>query len=293
MNVQKTKMDKPLFLTHLELVIFQQFLKNKVTQTHQFSLDLGISEKRITLDNQDYFRVADQKIPFPDPNIWQDDKRTILIYEEISWKPWQYFSPETQKLYKMIFVAPHIPPTIEISGIKMHITKNSNPAEDTKDKLKSLGKINGIVLDTCMGLGYTAIEAARSPYVKMVFSCEADQNVYRMCQQNPWSKDIFNNPNIKPEIIQVETYVQKIADGFFTAIIHDPPRFALAPQLYAENLYQQLFRILQRGGRMYHYTGDPNKRTRKRSLAEKTKMLLEKVGFREVNYAYAGVVSKK
>lgn len=293
MNNKHTKMNQPLFLTSLDLQIFQQYLNTKFTQSHQFSLDLGISKKTITLNNPSYFRVANRMIPFPQQNLLESDKRTILIYEGNSWKPWQLFSQETQKLYKMIFVATNSPPTIEISGIKMHLTENSNPTEDTKNKLKSLGTLNGVVLDTCMGLGYTAIEAARSSDVKMVISCEADQNVYRMSQQNPWSNDLFKNPKIKPETIPVEECIKTIPDEYFAAVIHDPPRFALASQLYAEKFYHQLFRILYRGGRMYHYTGDPNKRTRKQSLADKTKMLLKKVGFREVRDTYAGVAAKK
>jgi predicted methyltransferase len=40
--------------------------------------------------------------------------------------------------------------------------------------------------------------------------------------------------------------------------IHDPPTFSLAGELYSGMFYQQLFRVLKRGGRLYHSTGDPN-----------------------------------
>ena len=52
--------------------------------------------------------------------------------------------------------------------------------------------------------------------------------------------------------------VQTLKDSSFTCIIHDPPTFSLAGELYSGAFYQQLFRVLKRGGRLYHYIGDPN-----------------------------------
>lgn len=61
--------------------------------------------------------------------------------------------------YKLV---PTIPPTIEINGIRMHRTKEVNPYEDTLNKINAVKVKKGEkVLDTCMGLGYTAIEAYR------------------------------------------------------------------------------------------------------------------------------------
>ena len=47
-------------------------------------------------------------------------------------------------------------------------------------------------------------------------------------------------------------------ENSFLRIIHDPPTFSLAGELYSGAFYQQLFRVLKRGGRLYHYIGDPN-----------------------------------
>ena len=50
-------------------------------------------------------------------------------------------------------------PTLEIDGIRMHRTKDTTPDRMRWKKSKILGLRHGKVLDTCMGLGYTAIQA--------------------------------------------------------------------------------------------------------------------------------------
>ncbi|MEJ2636556.1 MAG: methyltransferase, partial [Calditrichia bacterium] len=175
--------------------------------------------------------------------------------------------------------------------IKMHVTMNGDPEKDTISKLKTLGKLHGQILDTCMGLGYTAIAAARQPDVQGVTVCEADANMFALCRENPWSAGLFENPAIHPVLKPVQEHVPDIPDESVNAVIHDPPRFALAPALYSEQFYRQLFRILTAKGRMYHYTGDPNRRTRRSSLPQKTMSLLKKVGFRKVREAYFGVIA--
>jgi predicted methyltransferase len=52
--------------------------------------------------------------------------------------------------------------------------------------------------------------------------------------------------------------VPGLSDGAFSHIIHDPPTLSLAGSLYAGEFYRQLFRVLAGGGRLFHYTGDPN-----------------------------------
>src|SRR5207248_8881845 len=44
-------------------------------------------------------------------------------------------------------------------------------------------------------------------------------------------------------------------------IFHDPPVFSLAGELYSGVFYQQLFRVLKRGGRLFHYIGNLNSKS--------------------------------
>lgn len=52
------------------------------------------------------------------------------------------------------------------------------------------------VLDTCTGLGYTAIAAARCKGVSGVVTVELDEVSLRMCARNPWSREMFENEKI-------------------------------------------------------------------------------------------------
>lgn len=52
------------------------------------------------------------------------------------------------------------------------------------------------VLDTCTGLGYTAIAAARCRGVSSVVTVELDEVALRMCTHNPWSREMFESDKI-------------------------------------------------------------------------------------------------
>lgn len=261
--------------------------------TRQISLDLGKSFQEVTLLSSTKIRTHQQEIILPSQIMQDKETRTIFIYDEANWRKWQHFDSATNRFYKMIHVAPDKPPTIEISGIKMHITQNGDPEQDTINKLGSLHHLQGIVLDTCTGLGYTAIKSAQNPKVLKVFSCEKDVNVHLLVRQNPWSRELFQNPKIIPVLSAVQDLVETIPDLFVNTVIHDPPRFSLAVELYSQSFYHQIYRILKKGGELYHYTGDPNQKIRRVSLRVTTQSRLKEVGFREVQPAYAGVLARK
>ena len=46
-----------------------------------------------------------------------------------------------------------------------------------------------------------------------------------------------------------------LPDESFTRIIHDPPVFSLAGELYSGAFYRELYRVLRRNGRLFHYIG--------------------------------------
>ncbi len=193
--------------------------------------------------------------------------------------------------YKLV---PTIPPTIEINGIRMHRTKNTNPLRDTRSKVDTVKPREGeTVLDTCMGLGYTAIEASkRGAYV---ITIEKDKNVIELAKINPWSRELFTGGRI--QVIHGDAFevVKKFNDESFDVIIHDPPRFSLAGQLYSEEFYRELFRVLKPGGRLFHYVGNPGKRYRRKDLQKGVMERLRRVGFigvKRVEEAL-GVVARK
>lgn len=146
-------------------------------------------------------------------------------------------------------------PTMLVSGIPMHRIKGTDPMADTLRKVKTIAPITGAVLDTATGLGYTAIVAART--AARVVTIELDPAALRVARQNPWSRDLFARTNIEQIVGDAADVIETFPDNTFVRIIHDPPMFSLGGDLYSGAFYRQCLRVLGRGGRMFHYIGDP------------------------------------
>lgn len=197
-----------------------------------------------------------------------------------------FFSNQTKKLYKLVPTRDW--PTISISSVPMHQLKS--PKKDTEAKIKLL-KPSGYVLDTCMGLGYTAILA--KDYSYRVETFEKDENVYRVAKVNPLSKSLFNDRKI---IIQKKDISKQIENfnNLFDCIIHDPPTFKLAPVLFSEDFYFKLKKALRRGGKLFHYT-PLYKVKRGYNFPAKIKGKLKRTGFRNINFdpQVSGIICQK
>jgi len=61
--------------------------------------------------------------------------------------------------------------------------------------------------------------------------------------------------------------------------LHDPPRFGLAGELYSQAFYDHLARVLRPGGRLFHYTGAPNRLTSNRDVPNEVSKRLRLAGF--------------
>jgi predicted methyltransferase len=146
-------------------------------------------------------------------------------------------------------------PTVEIDGVKMHRSKGIDPFDDAKEKAQEVVKAGHRVLDTCGGLGYTAIWALRLG-AREVVSVEYDENIQELRRENPWSQELYN-PRIELVSADVFEYIKTLGSDAFDSILHDPPRFSFAGELYGEDFYRQLHRVLVRGGGLFHYTGTP------------------------------------
>jgi predicted methyltransferase len=119
-------------------------------------------------------------------------------------------------------------------------------------------------LDTSTGLGYTAIETAKT--AESVVTVEVDPAVLKICRYNPWSRALFENPRIRQQIGDVFDEITSFETGVFSRIVHDPPTISLAGHLYSEEFYKQLFRVLRPGGRLFHYIGDLKSRSGTRTM---------------------------
>jgi predicted methyltransferase len=150
-------------------------------------------------------------------------------------------------------------PTMLISGIPMHRIKGTNPYLDTLSKIKTIVPIGGFVLDTATGLGYTAIEAAKTAL--QVVTIELDPQAQEIARFNPWSQSLFGSPKIKQIIGDSFEEIEHFEKESFSCIIHDPPTLNLAGELYSQEFYKRAYRVLKQNGRMFHYIGDPESKT--------------------------------
>ena len=170
-------------------------------------------------------------------------------------------------------------PTLLLSGVPMHRIKGVDPWEDTRRKLRALGKVKGRVLDTATGLGYTAIQLAAT--AQQVDTIELDPAVIAVAQKNPWSQELFTAPHIVRHQGDAYDIVADFPDGTFAAILHDPPAFSLAGHLYGADFYRELYRVLRSGGRLFHYVGDPQSKSG-RNITRGVMDRLRQVGFRQI-----------
>jgi uncharacterized protein len=77
----------------------------------------------------------------------------------------------------------------------------------------------------------------------------------------------------------VAEQITSLPDSCVDAILHDPPRFGIAGELYSQDFYNQLGRVIRRRGRLFHYTGTPNKLTSGRDVPGEVATRLRRAGF--------------
>jgi predicted methyltransferase len=133
-----------------------------------------------------------------------------------------------------------------------------------------------MVLDCCAGLGYFAAWCIEGRAAR-VMSFEKNADVLWLREINPWSPQ----PAATLTLTHADVYdaIERVPSGSVHAVLHDPPRFALAGELYSQAFYAQLARVTKRNGRLFHYTGSPNKIARGRDLANEVLKRLQIAGF--------------
>ena len=173
-------------------------------------------------------------------------------------------------------------PALEIDGIRMHRAKDMLPEEEAEIKVGCLNIKTGCrVLDICTGLGYSAQEAARIG--ARVVTLEKYSAVIELARRNPCSTDLFSFVSsglIHIMVCDAARSIDNFPDSFFDGIIHDPPTFSFAGELYSLRFYKQLRRIIRESGSLLHYTGQPGFRYRRRDLSRGVGRRLLEAGFR-------------
>lgn len=216
------------------------------------SLDLGLTSVEVEL------RPGGVMLPDGSKLDWRQIERIAksptkcFLFEDGEIHDIQVFSEYTGWVRSLMPTT--LAPTMLVSGVPMHRIKDTDPYHDTLTKIKAIAPITGRVLDTATGLGYTAIEAAKT--ASQVVTIELDPAGLAIARLNPWSRGLFDNPKVVQIFGDAFEEVVKFEDASFTCIIHDPPTLSMAGELYSAAFYRQLHRILMRGGRLFHYIGD-------------------------------------
>jgi predicted methyltransferase len=235
--------------------------------TVECSLDLDRSIATVSLA-QEHWSHEGQGYPY----LEDCRGRTVYHWTGAAFAPVARFGTSLIKLVPTEWG----PPTFEIDGIKMLPTARVSPYEDAAAKVAMIEPRGKVVLDTCGGLGYFAAWCVQGGAAR-VLSFEKNPDVLWLRSLNPWSPPAEGV--LELALGDVAMAVQALPDASVDAILHDPPRFGIAGELYAQSFYDQLARVLKRRGRLFHYTGTPNKLTTGRDVPNEVEQRLRAAGF--------------
>ncbi len=257
--------------------MLNQFRRGNQSRT---SLDLGKTETVVSL-HEGYVRLsAEARVSPDDLQMIAKCEDAIFAVRECGVEKVIRFSNETQRMYKLRPTADW--PALEISSILMHRIKGTTPRRDAEAKLRLVSPVQGAVLDTCMGLGYTAILAAST--AASVTVIEKDENVVEMARLNPYSQPLFQDRKITLIHGDAAQIIPDFGNATYDIVNHDPPSLSIAGELYADAFYADLLRILKPGGKLLHYTGAPGSRARRIDLSASVTRRLARIGFANVHY---------
>jgi uncharacterized protein len=237
------------------------------------SLDLGRSSDEVSV-SKDTWQWRGQEYPWP---VKLKD-RTIYYWDGHEFAPLSRYSGALIKLVPTEWG----PPTFEIDGIKMLPTAKISPMEDARRKVALVQPQSKTVLDTCGGLGYFAACSLEAGAAR-IQSYEKNPDVLWLRTINPWSPDpdaIDNKGRLQLTHGDISLAIAHIPDASIDALLHDPPRFGIAGELYSQVFYNELARVLRRNGRLFHYTGNPNALTSGRDVPREVIKRLGTSGFK-------------
>lgn len=231
------------------------------------SLDLKRSTTAVQLRAAEWI-WREAAFPYPKPC----KERTIYHWTGGSFEPVARYADSLIKLVPTDWG----PPTFEIDGIKMLPTAKISPFEDAQRKVALIQPHGKVVLDTCGGLGYFAAWCIEGGAAKIV-SYEKNTDVVWLRALNPWSPKTEDPLTLTCGDVTIE--ILALPDASVDAVLHDPPRFGIAGELYSQVFYNHIARVLKRGGKLFHYTGTPNKLTSGRDVPNEVSKRLRSAGF--------------
>ncbi|MFW9890521.1 MAG: SAM-dependent methyltransferase, partial [Candidatus Thorarchaeota archaeon] len=236
----------------------------------EVSLDLGVTTRRIRLASQPWNRKQLETIS-------QDEESVYFVNDKGIFKA----ELSDKHFYKLMPVVKNQAPALVIDDILMHRVKGTTPMHDASMKAELCARKGIDMLEICTGLGYASI-ACLEKGVRSIVTIEKDEKVLELARLNPWSRRIFTDDRIIVINADASQEIEKIDDKSFHAVMHDPPRFSMAPELYATEFYSHLYRVLRRNGILLLYVGSPESKHWKVDLQEGIVKRLLDAGFSTV-----------
>jgi uncharacterized protein len=243
----------------------------------EVSLDLNRSSSEVELQENGVVLPNGHLLPWSEIEEIDRTESVCFLIQDGKAERIQFYSDALSRFYSLY--PTERAPTMLLSGIPMHRIKSVDPHEDTLRKMRTIAPVTGSVLDVCTGLGYTATEAAKT--ATDVTTIELDPIVLEVCRRNPWSQALFENPKIKQIVGDAEEVIETLPDSAYSRVFHDPPTFSIAGELYSGAFYRELYRVMKRGGRLFHYIGDLDS-TSGRVVAKGVVKRLQEAGFTRV-----------
>ncbi|OGR22173.1 MAG: hypothetical protein A2277_12820 [Desulfobacterales bacterium RIFOXYA12_FULL_46_15] len=246
-------MTEPSFFFHFEVVACILEAMQKKKNEIRLSLDLNLTETLCRIEKDRLILYPSLFIDRETLETISSVKNRIFLFRENALHPLEIRSNAYYKL-----VPTKTAPILEIDGIKMHRSKEVDPLVDAKEKTRMIVTRDDITLDTCGGLGYSALFAVKAGAGKVV-STEKSHEVIKLRSLNPWLSKM-DQDRIDFIHEDVTRYIEGFKDNLFNSVIHDPPRFTSATgDLYGKPFYDALFRVMAPKARLFHYTGSPKK----------------------------------
>lgn len=235
------------------------------------SLDLNLSQSLVRVSPEGWTWHGKT---FPLLTACKD--RTIYYWNVSQFDPVSRYDGALIKLVPTQWGAP----TFEIDGIKMLPTEKVSPFEDARNKVGLIDPKGKRILDTCGGLGYFAAHCLEGG-AQQVISYEKHPSVIWLRSLNPWSPEQLCRGDHRLQLTQASVldHIGGFDPQTFDALLHDPPRFGIAGELYAQSFYDELARVLKRRGKLFHYTGSPNRLTSGRDVPNEVATRLKRAGF--------------
>ena len=262
------------------ITIKEHTILQSATAAVEISIDLGRSMSTVEVRDK-VWTWQDRSYP-----LMQSCKdRTIYYWDEDSFQPVSRYSTSLIKLVPTEWGAP----TFEIDGIKMLPTAQLSPYVDAEQKVNLIQPQGKVILDTCGGLGYFASWCLQNN-AQRIQSYEKNPDVIWLRELNPWSPRADSRLSLTPGDVSQE--IIHLPSASVDAILHDPPRFGIAGELYSQVFYDHLARVLRPRGKLFHYTGTPNRLTSGRDVPNEVAVRLRRAGFK-ANLQGDGVLAVK